>query len=113
MKYRIAVIPGDGIGPDITAQAEEILAEVGRLFNHQFLFTHVLAGGAAIDATGTPLPEETVRVCRESDAVLLGAVGGPSGTPCRGPSGPRAAFWAYGRPWGCTPTSALPCSTMP
>lgn len=77
MKFKIAVIPGDGIGPDITAQAEEILSELGRLYNHQFLFTHVLAGGAAIDATGVPLPDETVRVCRESDAVLLGAVGGP------------------------------------
>jgi len=92
MKYRIAVIPGDGIGPDITAQAEEILAEVGRLFDHQFLFTHVLAGGAAIDATGAPLPEETVRVCRESDAVLLGAVGGPKWDTLPGPQRPESGL---------------------
>lgn len=77
MNYKIAVIPGDGIGPDITAQAEAVLTEIGKLYGHQFQFTHLLAGGAAIDVKGVPLPEETVAVCKESDAVLLGAVGGP------------------------------------
>lgn len=77
MNYKIAVIPGDGIGPDITSQAEAVLTEIGKLYGHQFQFTHLLAGGAAIDVKGVPLPEETVAVCKESDAVLLGAVGGP------------------------------------
>lgn len=77
MIYNIAVIPGDGIGPDITEQAQAVLTEIGTLYGHGFNFTHVLAGGAAIDATGVPLPEETVAKCLESDAVLLGAVGGP------------------------------------
>lgn len=77
MTYKIAVIPGDGIGPDITDQSTAVLSEVGRRFGHTFQFTHVLAGGAAIDVKGVPLPDETVRICKESDAVLLGAVGGP------------------------------------
>ncbi len=77
MDYNIAVIPGDGIGPDIVSQAEAVLKEIGLRFGHRFLFTHALAGGAAIDATGVPLPEATIRICLESDAVLLGAVGGP------------------------------------
>lgn len=77
MKYKIAVISGDGIGPEITGQAESILSRLGELFSHEFAMTHVLAGGAAIDVFGEPLPDETIEICKESDAVLLGAVGGP------------------------------------
>jgi len=75
--YRIAVLPGDGIGKEVMAGAVEILKAVGTRFNHRFQFVYGLIGGEAIDKEGTPLPEETVSVCKQSDAVLLGAVGGP------------------------------------
>ncbi|PKM52322.1 MAG: 3-isopropylmalate dehydrogenase [Firmicutes bacterium HGW-Firmicutes-7] len=77
MKYNVAVIKGDGIGPDIVDQALLVLDKVGEKFNHTFNYTEVLAGGAALDAVGVPLPDETVKICKESDAVFLGAVGGP------------------------------------
>lgn len=76
MNYKIAVIKGDGIGPDIVDQAIKVLDKVSTKFGHKFEYTEVLAGGAALDATGVPLPDETVKVCKESDAVFLGAVGG-------------------------------------
>lgn len=77
MKYNIAVIAGDGIGPEIMEQGIMVLDKIGSRFGHEFSYTHALAGGCAIDATGIPLPEETLKICRESDSVLLGAVGGP------------------------------------
>ena len=77
MNYRIAVIKGDGIGPEVVNQAIKVLDAVGRKFGHQFLYTDALAGGAAIDATDDPLPRETVKIAKDSDAVLFGAVGGP------------------------------------
>ncbi|GMN98259.1 3-isopropylmalate dehydrogenase [Parageobacillus thermoglucosidasius] len=75
--YRIAVLPGDGIGNEVTRGAIEILKTIETRFGHQFAFEFGLIGGAAIDQKGTPLPDETLAICRESDAVLLGAVGGP------------------------------------
>ena len=77
MDYKIAVIPGDGIGPDIVREALKVLDVIADKFNHSFAFTEVFAGGIAIDKTGTPLPKETLEVCKASDSVLLGAVGGP------------------------------------
>ncbi|OOM11306.1 3-isopropylmalate dehydrogenase [Clostridium saccharobutylicum] len=77
MKYNIAVIEGDGIGPDIVTEAIKVLNTVGEKFNHKFEYEYVLMGGCAIDKEGTPLPEATLDVCKKSDAVLLGAVGGP------------------------------------
>lgn len=77
MDYKIAVVKGDGIGPDIVDQAILVLDKIGKKYGHKFNYTEVLAGGAALDAVGVPLPEETVKVCKESDAVFLGAVGGP------------------------------------
>ena len=77
MNYKIAVIKGDGIGPEIVDEATKTLEKIGEKFGHSFQFTDVLMGGCAIDATGVPLPDETVRICKESDSVLLGAVGGP------------------------------------
>jgi 3-isopropylmalate dehydrogenase len=74
---KICVLPGDGIGPEIVAQALAVLDKVGERFNHSFEYEEALIGGAAIDADGVPLPEETVAKCRKADAVLLGAVGGP------------------------------------
>lgn len=77
MNYTIAVIPGDGIGPEIVSAAMEVLHKIGNRYGHAFAFTHVAAGGNAIDKCGVPLPEETVDICLASDSVLLGAVGGP------------------------------------
>ncbi|MGA9406054.1 MAG: 3-isopropylmalate dehydrogenase [Bacteroidota bacterium] len=75
--YTITVIPGDGIGQEVVAGGVKILETVSKKYGHQFTFTQALAGGAALDAVGIPLPEETLASCRASDAVLLGAVGGP------------------------------------
>lgn len=76
MNYQIAVIPGDGIGPDVVEQTLKVMDKVGEKFGHTFNYTKVLAGGCAIDATGACLPQEAIDICKASDAVLLGAVGG-------------------------------------
>ena len=76
MNYQNAVIPGDGIGPDVVEQTLNVMDKVGEKFGHTFNYTKVLAGGCAIDATGACLPQETIDICKASDAVLLGAVGG-------------------------------------
>lgn len=73
----IAVLAGDGIGPEVTSEAVKALAAAGRRFGIAFKFHEGLIGGAAYDATGHPLPDDTLALCRSSDAVLLGAVGGP------------------------------------
>ncbi len=77
MTYNIVLVPGDGIGPEIVDSAVTVLKAVGAKFGHAFRFETVLAGGAAIDKFGVPLPEETLEKCLQSDSVLLGAVGGP------------------------------------
>ena len=77
MRYNIALLKGDGIGPEIVDSAVRVLEAVGAKFGHEFNFTPYLIGGCAIDACGKPLPEETVAGCLASDSVLLGAVGGP------------------------------------
>ena len=77
MNKHICVLPGDGIGPEVTAQALRVLDAVGHKFGHTFTREEALIGGAAIDATGEPLPQATLAACRKADAVLLGAVGGP------------------------------------
>lgn len=76
-EFNIAVIEGDGIGPEIVSGAVTVLNKVAEKYNHKFNFTKVLMGGCAIDATGVPLPQETIDVCKKSDSVLLGSVGGP------------------------------------
>jgi len=77
MNYKIAVIPGDGIGPEVAEQALLVLDKVGERFGHNFEYKRVLAGGCAIDLRGEPLPPDVLVTCKESDAVLLGAIGGP------------------------------------
>src|ERR1700687_1678644 len=77
MKKTIVLLPGDGIGPEVTRAAATILRETAHEFNHEFEFHELPIGGAAIDAAGTPLPNETLDACRNADAVFLGAVGGP------------------------------------
>jgi len=76
MNIKLAVIPGDGIGPEVTEQAQKVLDKIASVYNHKFQYKTLLAGGAAIDAVGNCLPDETIAVCKASDAVLLGAVGG-------------------------------------
>ncbi|HEY4730836.1 MAG TPA: 3-isopropylmalate dehydrogenase, partial [Myxococcales bacterium] len=76
MRALIAILPGDGIGPEVTAEAQRVLAAVGKLYDHSFEVREALVGGAAIDRSGVPLPADTVALCRAADAVLLGAVGG-------------------------------------
>ncbi|MCH8476432.1 MAG: 3-isopropylmalate dehydrogenase [Wenzhouxiangella sp.] len=77
MQATITLLPGDGIGPEVMAQAEQLLTELGALTGHSFQTHRRLIGGAAIDAVGQALPGNTLAACRQSDAVLLGAVGGP------------------------------------
>ncbi len=75
-QYRITLLPGDGIGPEILAVTVDILKVVGKQLDIDFQFQEALIGGVAIDETGKPLPEETLKICRSSDAVLLAAIGG-------------------------------------
>ena len=77
MKKHICVLPGDGIGPEVIKQALSVMDAVAEKFGHEFTYEDALIGGAAIDATGEPLPAATLDVCKRSDAVFLGAVGGP------------------------------------
>ena len=77
MQADILVLPGDGIGPEVTAAAVAVLRDVGARHGHEFTFTEKLIGGAAIDDTGEPLPPGTLAAAKKADAVLLGAVGGP------------------------------------
>ena len=88
----IALLPGDGIGPEVVGAARDVLEAVADHFGYQFEFVTARIGGAAIDATGVPLPDETIALCRRADAVLLGAVGGP---------------WWDARPGGVRPEQGL------
>ena len=78
MKLKIAVLPGDGIGPEISRVGVEVMKAVARRFGHEFEFEQGLAGAAAIRATGNPFPEETLILCKDSDSVLFSAVGDPA-----------------------------------
>ncbi|SMO77314.1 3-isopropylmalate dehydrogenase [Gracilimonas mengyeensis] len=77
MKKKIAVLPGDGIGPEVTKQAVKVLEAVAHRFGHEFEYEKALVGAAAIDETGDPLPDETLQVCLDSDAILFGSIGDP------------------------------------
>ncbi len=92
MNYKIAVIKGDGIGPEVVEQTIGVLDKIGSKYGHTFEYTYVLAGGCAIDAIGRCLPQETVDVCHSSDAVLLGAVGGPKWDDVPGDQRPERAL---------------------
>jgi len=102
MKARIVTLPGDGVGPEVTAAAVAVLQAVARQYGHEFTFDEQLIGGCAIDATGQPLPAATLDACKQADAVLLGAVGGPKWSdpsapvrPEQGLLGLRAALGVY------------------
>ena len=92
MKYNIAVVKGDGIGPEVVDSAMEILDVIGEKFNHEFTYKEVLAGGSAYDVFGEPLPKETIKTCKNSDAVLLGAVGGEKWDKLPGHKRPERAI---------------------
>src|ERR1700757_3163321 len=99
---KILVLPGDGIGPEITAQAEKVLEALRARYRFDVEWSHALLGGAAYDATGEPLPAETLEAARKADAVLLSAVGGPKydtaprdKRPERGLLGIRAGMGLY------------------
>lgn len=89
MTKRIALIPGDGIGPEIVAQAKAVLDRVAEIFGHEFTYTEVSMGGNAIDRYSDPLPQEMLDKCLASDSVLLGAVGGPKWNGVPGPQRPE------------------------
>ena len=78
MDYKLTILPGDGIGPDIVAEAINVLRVIENKFGHKFNMQYAYLGGSAIDKFGVPLPESTTEICKNSDAVLLGAVGGPA-----------------------------------
>ncbi len=122
MRYNICVMPGDGIGPEIVAEAVKVLDVVGKKFGLEFAYTQALIGGAAIDAKGVPLPEETVAACKAADAVLLGAVGGPKWDeidpairPEKGLLGIRKALGLFAnlRPAKLFPELAAACCLRP
>ncbi|WP_369047663.1 3-isopropylmalate dehydrogenase [Tenacibaculum sp. UWU-22] len=77
MKFNITIIPGDGIGPEVTAQAKKALNAIADTYDHTFVFKEALMGAVAIDKTGNPLPDETIELCKKSDAILFGAIGDP------------------------------------
>lgn len=89
MQAKIAVLPGDGIGPEVVAEARKVLEAAARQGHHHLEVEEGLVGGAAIDETGSPLPVETLDLCRQSDAVLLGAVGGPRWDDPQAPARPE------------------------
>lgn len=92
MTKNIAVIKGDGIGPEIVSEAMKVLDKIAEKYGHKFIYTQVLMGGIAIDQTGVPLPQETIDKCLESDSVLLGAVGGPKWDKGEGKNRPEAGL---------------------
>lgn len=94
MEYRIALLKGDGIGPEIVDGACQVLDAIGQHFGHSFDYTAYLAGGCAIDATGEPLPQATIDGCLAADSVLLGAVGGPQWDTLPGHLRPEAGLLA-------------------
>lgn len=80
MNFNVAVIPGDGIGPEIVTEAKKVLDAIAKKYNHVFDYTEVLMGGASIDVHGIPLTDEAIEVCKKSDAVLMGSIGGNTST---------------------------------
>ena len=122
MEFNIAVIRGDGIGPEIVDSTIQVLEKIGEKFGHKFNWNYYLAGGAAIDATGVPLPQETIDGCLASDSVLLGAVGGPKWDtlpadirPEKGLLGIRAALGLFTnlRPAKLYPALSAKCPLRP
>jgi 3-isopropylmalate dehydrogenase len=100
MRALIAVLPGDGIGPEVTAEGVRALEAIAARFGHRFEFETALLGGAAIDATGEAMPAATLSVCQRADAVLLGAVGGPKWSATDAPVRPEQGLLALRKALG-------------
>ena len=100
MEFKLAVLPGDGIGPDVIGEAVRVLEAVGRRFGHDFELSEGAIGGNAIDSTGTALPDETQELCDQADAVLFGAVGGPKWDDPRAPVRPEDGILGIRRSMG-------------
>ena len=80
MNYHVGVISGDGIGPEVVAEAQKVLDAIGAKFGHTFTYDAILMGGCSIDATGVPLTDEAIAQAKASDAVLMGSIGGNTAT---------------------------------
>jgi 3-isopropylmalate dehydrogenase len=92
MQFNLTVLPGDGVGPEVTAEGVKVLRVIGKKFGHSFNLNYASVGGIAIDETGEPLPEKTLKMCQSSDAVLLGAVGGPKWDDPKAKTRPEAGL---------------------
>jgi len=112
MKATIAVLAGDGIGPEVTAQGVSVLRAIATKFGHAIDFREGLIGGCAIDKTGTPLPEETKAICRSADAMLLGAVGGPKWDDPNAPVRPEMGLFEIRKIFGLF-ANLRPVATQP
>ncbi|HLU68535.1 MAG TPA: 3-isopropylmalate dehydrogenase [Kofleriaceae bacterium] len=100
MQANVVLLPGDGIGPEVVAEARAVLERVAGLWGHAFRFAEHLVGGCAIEATGAPLPAASLTACRAADAILLGAVGGPTWDDPRAPVRPEQGLLALRRELG-------------
>ena len=80
MEYKVGVISGDGIGPEIVTEAKKVLDKIADKYGHSFNYTDILMGGCSIDATGVPLTDEAIATALDSDAVLMGSIGGNTAT---------------------------------
>ena len=100
MNFSITVLPGDGIGPEVVAEAVKVMNAVGSRFGHSFDTAYGRVGGNAIDDFGTPLPDETVEMCAETDGILFGAVGGPKWDDPRAPTRPEDGILAIRKSLG-------------
>ncbi len=100
MEFNIAVLPGDGIGPEIIAEAVKVLEAVGKKYHHKFNYTYGLVGGVAIEKEGTALSRDTIKMCKHSDAVLLGAVGDPKYDDPQAPIHPEDGLLALRKELG-------------
>ena len=100
MNFSITALPGDGIGPEVVAEAIKVMNSVGGRFGHRFDVDYGRVGGNAIDDFGTPLPDETVEMCRETDGILFGAVGGPKWDDPRAPTRPEDGILAIRKSLG-------------
>ncbi|MDD4689363.1 MAG: 3-isopropylmalate dehydrogenase [Eubacteriales bacterium] len=100
MNKKIAILPGDGIGPEIVREAVKVLDKIGDKYNHSFEYSYVDIGGCSIDKFGVPITEEGMRLCKEADSVLLGAVGGPKWDDCPADIRPEKALLAVRKELG-------------
>ena len=111
MEYKIAEIPGDGIGVDVIREAVRSLDKIGEVYRHQFHKVERLVGGCCIDAYGVPIQPETLELCRECDAILFGAAGGPKWDHLPRAQRPESGLAALRRGFICSATCARPSST--